>query len=282
MYYKEENMTFAKNLKYLREKYGLNKKELAQRLDIKNFSSIGYWEDGKYLPNSKSMNKIATYFGCTVKMLKEKDLEKTDMSDESAISIYERIGSLREELKSDGIKIEYDPVSERIYVTGGNELFSDPSHTYLDMDFKSNISYIKSKIRPQKDINLVPLVGTISAGYGLLADENISDYFEIDKSIKADFCLRVSGDSMVDVGIYDGDVAFLKQQNNVENGEIAAVLIQKEDEYEAKATLKRFYKNGNSIILYPENRDYEPIFVNKDDRVLVIGKLVSTLHNNFN
>lgn len=74
----------------------------------------------------------------------------------------------------------------------------------------------------------VPLLGTIAAGEPIFAEENYDAYIEVDQAVHADFCVRVKGDSMIDARINDGDLVFIRQQPEVENGEIAAVLIDNE------------------------------------------------------
>lgn len=117
----------------------------------------------------------------------------------------------------------------------------------------------------------VPLIGTIAAGTPILAEENIEEYFSLDKSINADFCLRVKGDSMIDEGIYSGDIAFIRQQFTLENGEIGAIIIEEE------ATLKRFYKTDGQILLQPANKDYQPIVLTNGN-IHIAGKLVAVLN----
>jgi len=97
-------------------------------------------------------------------------------------------------------------------------------------------SYLMGWDKATSAAKKIPLLGTIAAGTPLLAEEHIEDYFNIDSSIKADFALRVKGDSMIEAGITKEDIAFIRQQENSENGEIGAILI------EGEATLKRFYK----------------------------------------
>lgn len=116
----------------------------------------------------------------------------------------------------------------------------------------------------------IPLIGNIAAGSPILAEENIEDYFNIDHSVKADFALRIKGNSMIDANIHDGDIVFIKSQSTLENGEIGAVIINDE------ATLKRFYHQDGVIILRPENTDYDPIIVT-DGNVRIAGKLCAVL-----
>ncbi len=133
-----------------------------------------------------------------------------------------------------------------------------------DVPFERNIS----NIIPLERVHQVPLIGTIACGQPILADENIEGYLLLPNNVEADFALMCKGNSMIDARINDGDIVYIKQQPIVENGEIAAVLIDDE------ATLKRFYKNGDKVILKAENKDFEPlVYVNSEiDSISIIGK----------
>ncbi len=120
----------------------------------------------------------------------------------------------------------------------------------------------------------IPLIGKIAAGTPIFADQNIEDYFTIDSRIDADFCLRIQGDSMIDAGINNNDIVFIRQQPTLEVGEIGAIQIGEE------ATLKRFYRTNDSIILQPANSDYLPQIYTSDSDIKILGKLVATLHIN--
>ena len=95
----------------------------------------------------------------------------------------------------------------------------------------------------------IPILGTIACGTPIFAEENIDGYFIADNNIKADFSVKAKGDSMIDIGIHDGDLIFLRQQPVLENGEIGAVLIDNE------ATLKKVYINDSEMILQPCNKN---------------------------
>jgi len=117
----------------------------------------------------------------------------------------------------------------------------------------------------------LPVLGNIAAGQPIFAEEHFEGYACADEDTQADFCLRVKGDSMINARIYDGDIVFIHSQPDVEDGEIAAVLIDDE------ATLKRVYKLDDRIILRPENPIYKPLEYKagcgKDIRIL--GKAVA-------
>ena len=119
----------------------------------------------------------------------------------------------------------------------------------------------------------IPILGTICAGNGIHCEENFEGYFLVDRSIKADYCLRVKGDSMIDANIYDGDVAFLRKDFDFIDGEIYAVCYGAEE----SASLKKLYKVDNKMMLQPCNSDYTAAFVDVDD-VVIVGECIGTYH----
>lgn len=116
-----------------------------------------------------------------------------------------------------------------------------------------------------------PVLGSVSCGEPKLMDEEIDVSVDASEDIKADFVLRAKGDSMTGARIYDGDLVFVRKQDIVENGEIAVVAIDDE------ATLKRFYKYGDLIVLRAENpaykdQEYRP---EQAHEIRVLGRAVS-------
>ncbi|WP_160687019.1 transcriptional repressor LexA [Clostridium sp. C2-6-12] len=122
---------------------------------------------------------------------------------------------------------------------------------------------------PKKEMINIPIVGKITAGLPILATENVEDTFPIPldyiKHDKELFMLRVSGKSMINVGINDNDLAIIESTNSAINGDIVVALI------DDSATIKRFYKEKDHIRLQPENDSMDPIIV---DDCQVLGKLV--------
>ncbi|MNS38119.1 LexA repressor [compost metagenome] len=117
----------------------------------------------------------------------------------------------------------------------------------------------------------LPIVGRISCGSGALAYEDIEGYETTPKEWAAGgefFYLRAKGDSMTGARIYNGDLLLIRKQPEIENGEIAAVLINDSTE----AVLKRIYINGDQMVLQSENPNYPPIF-SPPSEVKIIGKL---------
>lgn len=124
-----------------------------------------------------------------------------------------------------------------------------------------------------KEGEKIPLLGMIACGQPILADENIEAYVYADVRLHADFALRCRGNSMINARIFDGDIVYIKHQEEVANGEIAAVLIGDE------ATLKRFYRQPGYIELRAENPLYSPMIYEGERmaEVHVLGKAVAFL-----
>lgn len=119
----------------------------------------------------------------------------------------------------------------------------------------------------------LPMLGEIACGKPIFMDENRDNYTMIGSNVKADFCLKAKGDSMVNARIMDGDIVFIRSQPEVENGEIAAVAIDDE------ATLKRFYRDEitQTVTLISENPIYAPMVFTKEcqKNVYILGKAVA-------
>lgn len=128
-----------------------------------------------------------------------------------------------------------------------------------------------SNIMPMPKMNQVPLLGSIACGEPILAEENIEGMVDMPERVAADFALRCKGDSMINARIFDGDVVYIRQQPQVNDGEIAAVLVDDE------ATLKRVRLYPDHVSLEPENPQYRPLVYWGEDMaaVRIIGKAVA-------
>lgn len=117
----------------------------------------------------------------------------------------------------------------------------------------------------------VPRLGVISCGDPINSEENFECYDDVPEHIACDFTLKCEGDSMIGARINDGDLVYIRQQSTVENGQIAAVLIDGTEKL-----LKRVYINDDSVILQAENPVYPPRVYSKEDmnRVSIIGRAV--------
>ena len=150
-------------------------------------------------------------------------------------------------------------------------------HFNIDINaFVDDASDIYDSTLPKNIIPLprtyeVPLIGEIACGEPILAVEDAEETVAVPEHVHADFALRCKGDSMINARIFDGDIVYIRRQNDVDDGEIAAVLIDEE------ATLKRVRKYPDHVSLEPANPMYQPfVYWGADaDSVHIIGKAVA-------
>lgn len=156
------------------------------------------------------------------------------------------------------------------WLIGKSDDMEIPSTNFIDTSLFPNIF-------PLPKTKKVPLLGTIACGEPILATENIEAYIDMDSDVHADFALRCQGDSMINARIMDGDIVFIRKQDMVDNGEIAAVLM--DDCSESQATLKRVYVSDDKIRLCAENPNYQDMifFENDMNKVRIIGKAIAFL-----
>lgn len=147
----------------------------------------------------------------------------------------------------------------------------------VDMDYLMGRSEIERKapivfsaLEPIPKMRTIPLLGTIACGQPILAQQNMEGEVSMPDHIHADFALRCKGDSMIGARILDGDIVYIRSQPDVEDGQIAAVLIEDE------ATLKRVYKIPGRIQLRPENPNYEVLEYSDSqlDQIRILGLAV--------
>lgn len=126
----------------------------------------------------------------------------------------------------------------------------------------------------------VPLVGRVAAGSPVLAAENIEDEITVGPEIAGDegsYALRVHGESMIEAGIYDGDIVVVRPQREAHNGSIVVARIENDLTGEHEVTVKRFYREAGRVRLQPENSTMEPIFprdVNLEGQVVAVIRLL--------
>ncbi len=149
--------------------------------------------------------------------------------------------------------------------------FDVPMYAKSQDDF--NVFDIEN-IKPAPQTVKKPRLGVIACGEPILAEENIENYDDVPIDINCDFTLLCNGDSMINARIKDGDIVYIREQPEVDNGEIAACLV--DGDFETNATLKRFFKYEDKIVLQAENPKYPPfVYVNEEmNKVRVIGKAV--------
>jgi repressor LexA len=127
---------------------------------------------------------------------------------------------------------------------------------------------VRSLVRPG-----LPLVGQVAAGQPVLAEENIEDYIPTPGMAggeDGDYLLRVRGDSMMNIGILDGDIVVVKRQDAADDGDIVVALVGEE------ATVKRYFKESDHVRLQPENDSMEPI---RSREVRVLGRVVGLMRS---
>lgn len=190
-----------------------------------------------------------------------------------------------------GLSKSYISVLERNITPHGNEP-SPGIDTYkavakvLGIDVNDLIRAVDDDIElpPPLPSNFIParfhqapLIGEIACGTPILAEQNIIDYIDVPEHIQCDFALKCQGRSMIDLGVKDGDIVYIRSQPEVQNGQVAAVIV---DGMESQATLKKFFKYENHIMLIPANSEEQPFAFYGEEmaRVHVQGLAVGFTH----
>lgn len=190
---------------------------------------------------------------------------------EHADMTQEQLGKLCNTTKQTIFKYENDIVTnipmDRIEVIASALRVSPVYLMGWDNDMYSPIK----NIIPVPEMRKIPLIGSIACGAPTLAEEHMEDYIDIPQHIHADFALSCKGDSMINARIFDGDIVYIRQQDTVDNGQIAAVLI------DGEATLKRVQLFEDHISLEPENPQYRPLVYwgGEMNAVRILGKAVA-------
>lgn len=197
------------------------------------------------------------------KGLSQMELSKLLKISKSSVNMYERgerePGLETLELIADIFNVDMD------YLLGKSDCPNRSASIF------SSCSDLPKNIIPLPEMRRIPLLGSIACGAPILAEEHIEDYVDIPKNIRADFALTCKGDSMINARIFDGDTVYIRQQPSVENGEIAAVLI------DGDATLKRVRLYEDHVSLEPENPMYKPfVYWGADmNNVHILGKAIA-------
>lgn len=182
--------------------------------------------------------------------------------------------SVREICEATGIKSTSTVHKDIKSLVSKGILKKDPSKpralVLVEKTSRSDFSDISNLI-PTSGYGIVdvPVVGTVAAGQPILADENIEDTFPFPERFiqGTNFMLRVKGDSMINVGIFDGDFILVEKRDIARRGEIVVAMV---DGFESEATVKRYYPENGHIRLQPENDSMSPIIV---DHAKILGKV---------
>ncbi|WP_347161629.1 LexA family protein [Peptostreptococcus anaerobius] len=188
--------------------------------------------------------------------------------DESGMSQTElsKLTGIRASSISDYYNGKYTPKQDKVTLLA-EALNVSPSWLYCTIEDITEERPLPSNLIPINKVNRIPIVGTIAAGKPITATENIESYIMLDQEYKADFALKIKGDSMIDAGINDGDLALIIKDRPIDNGDIYAVMI------DGEATLKKIYKNEEYLTLQACNSKYPAKIVKEDDNPYIVGKL---------
>ena len=129
-------------------------------------------------------------------------------------------------------------------------------------------------IKAIANVREVPIIGTVAAGAPITAEENHSGTISVDGDLFNEdklFTLRIRGDSMKDIGVFNGDYVIVRQQDNANDGDVVVAII------EGDATLKRFFRRNGNVVLHPENSAYSDIVIGSDQQLWIAGKMVGVL-----
>lgn len=267
--------TMGTIIKELRIDKGMSQTDLAAAMGYRDRTTVAKIESGENkLPDSK-VAKMAGILGVTPEYLRntlENNLysldidiiyhdDKVELKDSQQLKSLFLPSDYWEELKQNNA---YRFVWDKLGVARPEGRFTSDT-----------VDVVPATKLPAKNLNFmppthkVPRLGPIACGAPILAEENIQGYDDIPGWIKCDFTLTCQGDSMINARIFDGDVVCIHRQPDVENGEIAAVMVDDDT-----ATLKRVRKFDDHIVLEPENPNYRPqTFWDADmARVRILGK----------
>lgn len=224
----------------LRRERGINMKDAARALGMPYTTYVNY-EKGTREPNSETLIELANFYNTSIDYLLGK----------SNIRINDKTLDV------------VNGIDQDILESAGN------IRDALQLQQKRDVPTIPAGFEPLPEMATIPLVGSIACGTPITAEENIEARIGIPAAWRADFALTCHGDSMAPK-ICDGDVVCIRKQQEVENGEIAAVRIGEE------ATLKRFYRQGDTILLQAENPTFAPLVYAKHqlDEIEIEGKAV--------
>ena len=240
---------FAERIKEKRKAARLTQLELGEAVGSTK-SSVCNWEKGLYKPDVDTVERIAEVLHTTAGYL----LGYTD--DDERYSESEELKSLPE-----GWLERY----------GGDPRSAVQAYRAW-AEASAKVNDLPADALPITRF-VVPLMGSIHAGEPTYVEQEFDSYVVVGTNMRCDFALRVVGDSMINARIYDGDIVFIRKQDTVENGEIAAVLIDDE------TALKRVrYMPGGYVGFFPENPNYDPIIVGGPDEtrtVRILGKAVA-------
>lgn len=224
-----------KRLKILRNNTKLSQKQLADALGVPH-GTYRNWEQGLRTPDTETVMKLAEYFNVSTDYIFGRDTGTTTFFDGQHI----------------------------------DNSTNEKSNQYCeksDISLPANILDIKMK--------KVPTLDSVITGQLIFSERKDEYYFDIGSDTRASFCMKVKGDSMLNARILDGDYVFIHEDSQVNDGEIAAVLIGDE------VFLRRVYKNQNELVLMAENPSYKPMIYRNEELegIKILGLAVAFQSN---
>ena len=222
------------------------------------------------------MAKISSPSNRLNELMEENNLKQVDILNKSKQVQKELNISMSKSALSQYVNGKQEPDQHRIYLLSK---VLDVSEAWL-MGFdvpKHRNEAIPSNLIPIKQTKLIPVIGRIACGAPILADQNIIDSIAFPVELLPSgeiFFLECRGDSMMPT-IQDKALVMVRKQENVEDGEIAVVLLNGDEE----ATLKRIKRQGDLIMLLPDNTNHPPIVIQPTDTIRIVGKAIKTINN---
>lgn len=296
---------FNKQLKMLRQEAGLSQQEFANRIGMSK-SSVNMYERGEREPGIETLEAIADYFNVDMDyLLGKSDIRNKSYAKNTTIMriiscenqrTSERIQQYREkaqlskkqladlldvdEMVVDNLESgKYNLTNEMLYkICDVLQVFPYDIIDYDPETIDGNTEYLLNRqnrygIDSLHDAHKIPLIEKVVQDDPITYWENIGAEYNCPDNFFADFCIRCNDESMSGANIHEGDIIYIRQQPDVENGEIVAVLIDKE------IFIKRVYKEKEALILQSENSEYAPLLFIKDDieDITILGKVVCFL-----
>lgn len=295
---------FAKYIKNIRKQKGITLRDFEKRTGISR-SYLSLLENGRRdNPSPEVIKKISEVLGIdflelmsrsNMLILKDDDSEFKDstlpilMSNLKNVilnTVCDENGDLKafykKKLIEIGYKEEFVDLNKELIIKMIDSLSYSEQIQFLNIFIdnskkETQQQFVAEKVESYNANSFlkIPVLGTVAAGVPIYQNEDISEYISVVNkwNYKYDdlFALKVKGDSMINSRIFDGDMILVKVQNDVENGEIAVVSVNGEE-----ATLKRVKKINGKVILYPDNPNYEPIFIDNEN-AKIIGKVIQVI-----
>lgn len=239
-------MTLGQTIKNLRKEHGLSREELSQKIGV-TYWTVAKYETDKRSPDYETTKKIADVFNVSVDYL----LNRTSSR---------KTAGMGEEDQVEPVEIDLlDALEDNdINITAGDQPITREQRVSILR------ALVNPGVQPQK-ANKIPILGTIRAGLPLLAESQWIGEVEISPSLKADFALKVIGDSMSWAGIHEGDIAILRKTEVAQHGMIVAAGVEEE---EWTATLKYYVVENGQHLLRAGNPAYEDVIIGPEHRII--------------